>query len=505
MNVVVIGSGISGLTSAALLAGAGNAVTIYEQFGTIGGVTATVEQDGFRWDLGPMMVPDFGPGEPARLVLDDAGVSRDFAVRKSFRGNVFRDFEVFRPEKPAGLYGRKDRLAEIFPDQTDGLERYYRFHERMQDLFFLYGRPGITAKMKFLSKFLPVFGKRNWSAQRLMDDCFTDERIKTAFIGMLADYTTRPDEFPAIFVPFINPEACFDERTPLDYPGHEHRSSWMFVLDGMESLVNALARSVTQKGGVIRTGVAVKKIVMEGGKVKGAILSDGTRVPADAVIASGGAQELFLDLVGREHLKEDFLATYVDGISVTDSAFMVHLGVDFDPTVHQHGAPLCYYYMTYDIHGCIEELESNVYHEGRDGFLVYCLSAHSPEMAPPGHHAVTVYTIAPNFPTNGSWSKDKEHWADKLVEHAEKFIPGLRKHTKTRVIITPEDFRRRTHLKRHAFGGCTPRIGYNPPTHRTPIEGLWLVGAQSENFGGVAPGIIGAGATVKQILKGQSR
>ena len=494
MKAVVIGSGVSGLTSAALLAEAGNSVRVFEQFGTIGGVTATVCRDGFKWDLGPMMVPDFGPGEPARRVLDGLGVSRDLELKKSYRGNVFRDFEVFRPQQPGGLFGRKQRLKEIFPDEAEGLERYYRFHERIQDLIFLYGQRGPAARAKFLYKFLPVFGKRNWSAQRLMDYCFTDERIKTAFVAMLADYTTRPDEFPAIFVPFINPEACFDERTPLDYPGHEHRTSWLFILNGLETLVNALAESVTKNGGEIRTGTAVKKIIIENKKAVGVILGDGARIDADVVIASGGAQELFLDMVGREHLREDFLTRHVDGISVTDSAFMVHLGVDFDPTVWQHGAPLCYYYMTYDI--------QKIYHEGRDGFLVYCLSANAPKMAPEGHHAVTVYTIAPNFPTNGSWSADKERWADTLIEHAEKFIPGLRKHTKTRVIITPEDFRLRTHLKRHAFGGCTPRIGYAPPTHRTPIEGLWLVGAQSENFGGVAPNIIGANETIKQVLKG---
>jgi len=205
--------------------------------------------------------------------------------------------------------------------------------------------------------------------------------------------------------------------------------------------------------------------------------------------------------VGAEHLRDDFLEKYINNLSLTDSAFMVHLGVDFDPTVYQHGAPLCYYYMTYDIHGTIKELEDGTYHEGRDGFLVYCLSANSPQMAPPGHHAVTVYTIAPNFPTNGSWSGDKERWADKLVGYAEKFIPGLKQHTKTRVIVTPEDFRRRTHLSRHAFGGCTPRIGHTPPAHRTPIDGLWLVGAQSENYGGVLPGIIGARDVVRDILK----
>ena len=181
----------------------------------------------------------------------------------------------------------------------------------------------------------------------------------------------------------------------------------------------------------------------------------------------------------------------------------MHLGVDYDPTVYQHGAPLCYYYMTYDIPGAIKELEEDIYHEGKDGFLVFCLSAVSPDMAPPGRHTITVYTIAPNFPKNGSWEADKERWADTLLAYAEQYVPGLRAHTTTRVIVTPEDFRKRTYLAHHAFGGCTPRLGRKPIEAKTPVEGLWFIGAQSETFGGVTSGITGANRVVERIIRGK--
>lgn len=46
MKVVVIGSGVSGLTSAALLIKESYTVTAYEQYERIGGVTTTIERDG---------------------------------------------------------------------------------------------------------------------------------------------------------------------------------------------------------------------------------------------------------------------------------------------------------------------------------------------------------------------------------------------------------------------------------------------------------------------------
>jgi phytoene dehydrogenase-like protein len=55
MKTIIIGSGMAGLTAGAYLAKGGHQVTIYEQFPTPGGVTATVRQDGFS--LQPTSAP----------------------------------------------------------------------------------------------------------------------------------------------------------------------------------------------------------------------------------------------------------------------------------------------------------------------------------------------------------------------------------------------------------------------------------------------------------------
>ena len=48
MQIAIIGSGLAGLTSAALLVKEGYSVTVYEQHERIGGVTATIEKDGYK-------------------------------------------------------------------------------------------------------------------------------------------------------------------------------------------------------------------------------------------------------------------------------------------------------------------------------------------------------------------------------------------------------------------------------------------------------------------------
>ncbi len=85
MKVAIIGSGMAGLTAGAYLAKAGHAVTVFEQFPTPGGVTATVRQDGFGWDIGPLLIEGFAPGDKGRR--DPGGAGRQRAVPCRARGS----------------------------------------------------------------------------------------------------------------------------------------------------------------------------------------------------------------------------------------------------------------------------------------------------------------------------------------------------------------------------------------------------------------------------------
>jgi all-trans-retinol 13,14-reductase len=501
MRVIVIGSGLSGLTAGALLAKEGHQVKIFEQHEQIGGVTATIERNGYSWDWGQMLVPDLSDGEPGRMILERLGISEKVKTVMSYRENYFQEFRISKPEKFEGIYWRKKHFKKLFPEDTRGLDKYYKIYDRIHDVSALFNKKGLRSKLKLFLTFLPIMRKKAWSAQRLMDYCFSNKKLQAVFTAILADYVASPNVFPGLIIPTVNAESQYDERVPLNYGNHQHRQSWSFIINGQIELVKALAGVVKENNGEIIVNTAIKKINIEKGKATGVLTSNGEEFKADVIIASGGAKELFLDLIGKNYLPDVFFQTYVDKLFTTESVFMIHLGVDYDPSIHQNGAALCYYYFTYNIEEAIEECQKGIYHEGSDGLLVYIPSVHSPNMAPPGHHAVTVYTIAPNYPVNGTWDKDKERWAERLLDLAEKSIPGLREHEKIRIVLTPEDFRNRSYLKHHAFGGTVPHLKIPPPPHKTPIKGLWFVGAQSQTYGGVIGALTGAENVVDMILK----
>ncbi len=504
MKVSIIGSGMAGLTAGAYLAKAGHAVTVFEQFAAPGGVTATVRQDGYGWDLGPLLLEGFAPGDKGRLILEELGVSDRVKAVHEDRGVALRELALWKPKEYEGPYWRRERLKHLFPVESAGLDRYYRFYDQMVNLMGL-ARQAETAqgpsawllKLRMLLAFQGVKGAAHWTSNQLMDRYFQSPALKTLFLGIVADFVTAPSEFPALGVPSLHFETAFDNRIPT-FPGtRSAQNAYSYLIGGCQTMVDAVLAVILQHGGKLLTNTTVRKVAIGDGRAKGVILSDGHFEASDLVLASGGMREVFFNLVGREHLPAELIAQ-VEHNRLMESVLMVHLGIDFDPTPYQPAA-LCYYYQTEELETAVHRLRSGDFHEGKEGLLIYVPSLHSPLLAPPGHHAMTVYTVAPDTLAEGSWTSRREELADKLVAEAERHVPGLHAHTKTRLILTPEDFHARVHVDHHSFGGVPPVIGNKPPAHKTPIEGLWFIGAQSEGMGGVMNVMASAKKVAKQI------
>jgi phytoene desaturase len=496
---------MAGLVAGVYLARDGHKVTVYEQYPEPGGVTATISRDGFSWDLGPLLLEGFGPGETGTRIFTEIGVpvgrAEGIATGPADRGIVFPDFSLWRPTAYEGAYWRKHSLRQIFPEESRGLDQYYRFYRRMYRLVTLNrraerrdGRAAPIDQIRILLNYLLVKRFAAASAAELMEHFFDSPKLRAVYTGILADMMVTPSEFPALGVPLVNLESAFDCRNPEKGERPGPRAVYRYIKGGCGSLVKAALDALAAAGGVLRTSAAVTRITTEAGKASGVVVN-GKSEPADIVISTAGARETFYDLLGADQLPGEYRSV-VDGQLQMESVFMVHLGLDREPA---QSSALCYYYGTYDVEKGVRDIRAGRYHDGADGFLVYIPSRHSPEMAPPGCAAVTIYTVAPNTIQGADWEQARETCADHLVACAERYLPGIAASTRTRVIVTPADFRRRVRQRHHSFGGIAPVRDRPNPSYRTPIPNLWFAGSQSQSSGGVLGVMKGARAMVREM------
>ena len=117
----------------------------------------------------------------------------------------------------------------------------------------------------------------------------------------------------------------------------------------------------------------------------------------------------------------------------------------------------------------------------------------------------TIHNYTTSFLTMGYGEALAKETAEALVSGemdrlAERQLPDLSSHIETMKIMTARDYSEFTHMKKSSFGGVVPIRGQKNPTHKTPIKGLWFVGQQSENAGGLGNVIGGAKAAYEKAF-----
>ncbi len=129
-----------------------------------------------------------------------------------------------------------------------------------------------------------------------------------------------------------------------------------------------------------------------------------------------------------------------------------------------------------------------------DGYEVVINSNACRELAPEGKASVTILAPADynDFPERGTekYRRKKEKLAEMLIRKAEKVIPGLSRHIVVKEVATPKTFERYTSMPQGAIYAFDQSVDTKRPYFKTPIGGLYLVGASTFPGGGVEAAVI---------------
>ncbi|MFB2922356.1 phytoene desaturase family protein [Aerosakkonema funiforme] len=463
LDVIVIGSGIGGLTAAGLLARYDKKVLVCESHAIAGGAAHSFSRRGFHFDSGPSFYCGLNHPKslnPLRQVLEVLGESLE-TVSYDPMGHYHFPEGIF-PVYSNGERYRKE-VAKITPQGALELERFEKpllqLYEALKGIPTIALRADwqiipilLTRYLPSLLKLLPQIGIVQGSVGEVMDKEVKDPWVRRlidleCFLlsGLKAEGTIAPE------VAFMLGERS---NIGVDYP-----------VGGSGAIVDALVRGLERWGGKIRLNAHVEQILLESGKVVGVRLQNGEIIKAAIVISNATIWDTYTNLLKPEDLPTSYRQKSLTTPAV-DSFMHLQLGIRAEGLENITGH-----------HVVVHDANLDISEPGNT-CMISIPSVWDKNLAPAGYHVVHAYTLEPyeNWQRDDKYEERKKARSQPLFRALEKVIPDIRDRIVLELIGTP--LTHAYYLRRYQ-GTYGPAIAARKgtfPGPQTPIPGLYRVG-----------------------------
>jgi diapolycopene oxygenase len=483
-NVIVIGSGLGGLSAAISLAQEGYAVAIHEKNARIGGKLNVLKERGFSFDLGPSILTL--PHIFERLFERSGRKMSDYIPIRTLRPH-WRNF--FEDGKVVDLYPEPDRMAEEarkVGEDPAHVQQFLKYSAGLYDLVNAgYFEQGLDTARDFrrfygLSNFLKfdLFRTMHGGVKRF---------LKTRHMQDIFDY----------FIKYVGSSAYHSPAFMNCMPTIQFRYDLWYVDGGLYNIAVGLQRLMDELGIVVHTHSEVAEIRKEGGRVTGIATTNGAFFPADIIVSNMEVIPAYERL-----LREDkaFLRT-LDKFEPACSGLVLELGLDCQY------AQLAHHNFFFSANQ--KEHFHTVFRKRQlpPDPTIYLVAASKtdPTVAPPGCDCLKILPHIPHLDdahplTREDYIAFKERVVDKLERMG---LKDLRKHVVFEHCWTPLDIREQYYSNKGSiYGVVTDRfknLAFKAPKQSPLYPNLFFVGG-SVNPGGGMPMVVLCGQNVARKI-----
>jgi phytoene desaturase len=497
VKVAVIGGGIAGLATAALLGREGHEVVLLEKNDTVGGRVGTWERGGFRFDTGPSwyLMPEVfdhffrllgtSAAEQLELVQLDPGY-RVYAEGHPEPLDIAADVEdniaLFeRVERGAGRRVRAylDRAAELYALATQHF--LYTTFAKLGPVF----RGGVLVRGGRLGRLLlEPLGALTRRTVR-------DRRLRQ-ILGYPAVFLgSAPDLAPSMYSLMSHLDLADGVRYPLG---------------GFRVIIDRIATLATAEGVELRTGTEAAGIVVEDGRAVGVRLFDDSVVAADLVVSAADlhhTETVLLEEPHRTHPEPAWRAR-----NPGPSALLVLLGVRGALPQLQHHTLFFSADWTANF-GAIFGDPTRI--PDTPSLYVCKPSGVDPSVAPEGMENLFVLVPLPADPGFGQGGVDGdgaalvEALADRVIGQIGDWagIPDLADRVVVRRTIGPADFANDFHAWKGGALGLAHTLrqsaSFRPGNRSRKVRGLYYAGSSTIPGVGLPMCLISAELVVKRL------
>jgi len=305
--------------------------------------------------------------------------------------------------------------------------------------------------------------------------------------------------------------------------GDGHLGNWGFPEGGMGAVADSIERSARSFGAEIKLNSPVASLLVEGGRVQGAVLANGDELRAPVVVTSLHPRTAFLDHVGPGNLPTDFVRD-IETWKTRSGVVKINLALaELPDFIADPGTNLQEHHTgSVEMAPTIEYMEE-AFQDARNGKAAVrpfsdgvIPSTFDRTLCPEGTHIMSLFTQwVPETWSEEPHQEELEAYADRMIDCYNELAPNFKSSILHRDVVGPYEMEHEYGLVGgNIFHGelsieqlfhMRPAPGY--ADYRTPIKGLYYASSATHAGGGVCgiPGWQAAKAAIKDSKSAANR
>lgn len=506
-NVVVIGAGISGLTSAALLSQAGFSVLVLELDSRPGGYLAGFRRKDFRFDSAIHWLNQMGPRGLVTRIFDFIGNDHPVASsQKKIKRYLGDNYDYLLTNNPDEF---KAELIRDYPHEKKGIEKFFRHAKELGASFESLSTASRTEEsMGGLEYGIHMLKKLRFALPFIKHIRFTGANgVEKGLNRYFKDKGLHQ-----IFGSEMDLLSCL---VPI---GWAYYGDYQLPpVGGSQVFPEWLSHVIESYGNDIQFQSRVQQILIENGQAAGCRFEykqNSYLVSSDYVIAACDIQSLYERMLPPDVIPEK-LKKKLNEAKLYSSSVTLSLALNCPVEDLGFGEEMIYL----SKNGQDREAHANG-DPHTNGISILAPSFRDPSLAPKGKGTLTIYVPA-FFAQADEWKTErneagdlirgeayklhKQQYADILLERLEeRLAPGLRKHIEYCDIATPITHWRYTNNRDGSMMGARPgkeNMQAKIAHYKTPVKNLILGGHWAELGGGVPIAVRAAANAALLVLK----
>jgi diapolycopene oxygenase len=467
--VGVVGGGLAGLAAACVLGARGHRVILFEKNDWLGGKAAALEEDGFRFDMGPtiLTVPDV-----LRRIFAEAGVEMTDRLDLRRIDPQWRCF--FDDGSVLDLHEDVPKMQAALRDYAPGTETgYARFidmsenlHRISKNFFFWRSVEDIRDTLDF---------KANLDLKTLRDvmDLKMGSSVAREIRKRVGD--KRVAQMLDHFVQYVGSSPYGSPAVLCSIAHMQTQGGVWYSMGGTRAVPQALQQLAGELGVETRMGTGIARILSQNGRVSGVRTEDGETIALSAVVSNMDSVRTYRELVQGAPAAR-FARRWKREAAC--SGVVLYLGLD---RAYEHLAHHDFVFSRDP-----EEEFDFIYRRGEPAPDPTCYIAApartEPGVAPPGGDALYVLVHTPYLRPHHDWPAMLPAYRrvilDKLARTAG--LHDLESRIRFERVLTPQDIHERYRVLDGAIYGLASHGrffgAFKPGNRSRDLAGLYLAG-----------------------------